>query len=76
MFPLVVVVNIGLANQDYRAFTITVYCKTEDFEQARLNASEAAANAAGVILAECSQDSRLPNGDELDLLEEVAPRLA
>lgn len=71
MFPTILIAHRHDGGTRFRAFTITVYCEEENLETAFETATSAAANADGVIMANCSQTARVPNGMELDDLEEI-----
>lgn len=71
MFPAILVVSSDEGAKRFRAFTITIYCESENFEHVCETATHAAANVDGVIMADCSPTGRVPNGWELDTLEEI-----
>lgn len=71
MFPTILIAHRDEGIKRFRAFTITVYCEEENLKTAFETATNAAANADGVIMADCSQTARVPNGTELDDLEEI-----
>ncbi len=71
MFPTFVFASLDGDSDRFCKFNVTVYCKRENLEIAKINAAEAAANADGAIMAQASDRIMLVNCSERDELEEI-----